>query len=141
MELNQSQWLKSYVEFDTQKRTGAVKNWDTVGNLRNRIDVKFVNNEKIYSKWTSEPSYMSQKVLDNDLLAIQKSKIRLTLNKPACVGMYILDLSKVLMYEFHYDYIKNKYGNISILLFTDTDSLIYEIEDVYKDFSKGKKII
>ena len=141
MELNQSQWLKSYFEFDTQKRIEAVKNWDKVGNLRNRINVKFVNNEKSYSKWTSKPSYMSQKILDNDLLAIQKSKTRLTLNKPACVGMYILDLSKVLIYEFHYDYIKNKYGNISILLFTDTDSLIYEIEDVYKDFSKGKKSI
>ena len=68
MELNQSQWLKSYFEFDTQKRIEAVKNWDKVGNLRNRIDVKFVSNEKSYSKWTSKPSYMSQKILDNDLL-------------------------------------------------------------------------
>ena len=57
----------------------------------------------------------------------------LTLNKPADTGMCILELSKVIIYEFHYDYIKNKYGNNSRLLLTDTDSLMYEIktEDVY----------
>ena len=56
--------------------------------------------------------------------------------------MCILELSKVLMYEFHYDYIKNKYGNNSRLLFTDTDSLMYEIktEDVYEDFSNDKEM-
>ena len=61
----------------------------------------------------------------------------LTLNKPADIGMCILELSKVIIYEFHYDYIKNKYGNNSRLLFTDTDSLMYEIktEDVYEYFS------
>ena len=59
---------------------------------------------------------------------IRKSKVTLALSKPAYVGMCILDLSKVLIYEFHYDYIKNKYGNNSRLLFTDTDSLMYEIK-------------
>ena len=56
--------------------------------------------------------------------------------------MCILDLSKVLMYEFHCDYIQNKYGNNSRLLFTDNDSLMYEVktEDVYEDFSKDKEI-
>ena len=64
------------------------------------------------------------------------------LNKPVYTGMCILELSKVLMYEFHYDYIKNKYGNNSRLLFTDTDSLMYEIktEDVYEDFSNDKEM-
>ena len=71
---------------------------------------------------------MSQKIFDNYLVAIRKSTITLMLNKPVYVGMCILDLSKVLMYEFHYDYIKNKYGNNSRLLFTDTDSLMYEIK-------------
>ena len=70
---------------------------------------------------------MTQKVFDNDLVAIRKSKITSTLNEPAYVGMCILDLSKALIYKFHYDYIKNKYGNKSRLLFTDTDSLMYEI--------------
>ena len=85
---------------------------------------------------------MSHKIFDNDLVAIRKNKVTLTLNKPAYIGMCILELSKVLMYEFHYDYIKNKYGNNSRLLFTDTDSLMYEIttEDVYEDFSKDKEM-
>ena len=64
------------------------------------------------------------KITDNNLVAIRKSKVTSTLNKPAYVGMCILDLSKVLTHEFHYDYIKNKYGNNLRLLFTDTDSLM-----------------
>ena len=65
---------------------------------------------------------MSHKIFDNDLVAIPKSKVTLTLNKPANIPMWVLNLSKVLMYKFHYDYIKNKNGNDSRLLFTDTDS-------------------
>ena len=111
-------------------------------NLRNRIDVKLVSNKKDYLKWTSKPSYMSHKMFDNDLVVIRKNKVTLTLNKPAYIGMCILELSKVLMYEFHYDFIKNKYANNSRLLFTDTDSLMYEIktEDVYEDFSNDKEM-
>ena len=61
-----------------------------------------------------------------------KSRVTLTLNKPAYVGMCKFDLSKVLIYEFHYNYIKTKYGHNSRLLFYDTDDLMYEIktEDV-----------
>ena len=75
---------------------------------------------------------MSQKIFDNDLVAIYKSKVALKLKNLAYFGMCILDLSDVFMYEFHYDYIKNKYGNNSRLLFTDTGNLMYEIktEDV-----------
>ena len=76
---------------------------------------------------------MSQKTFDNDLMAISKSEITLTLSKPTDIGMCILDLCKVLMYELHYDYIKNKCGNNSRLLFTNTDSLMYEVKrDVCK---------
>ena len=84
---------------------------------------------------------MSHKICDNDLVAIRKSKVTLTLNKPTYIGMCILKLTKVLMYEFHYDYIKNKYVNNSRLMFTDTGNLLYEIktEDIYKDFSNKKK--
>ena len=75
-------------------------------------------------------------------MLIRKSKVILTLNKPTYIGMCILELSKVLMYGFHFDYIKNKYGNSSRLLFTDTDSLMYEIktEDIYEDFSSNKEM-
>ena len=83
------------------------------------------------------------KNFDNDLVVIRKSKLTLTFNKPASVGMCLLDLSKVLMYEFHYDNIKNKCGKNTRLLFTDTDGLIYEIktEDLYEDFSKDKEML
>ena len=64
---------------------------------------------------------MSHKIFDNNLIAIRKSKVSLHLNKPTYTGMCILEFSKVLMYEFHYDYIKNKYGNKSKPLFSDTD--------------------
>ena len=101
-------------------------------NLRNRIDVKLVNSEKDYLKCTLNPSYMSHKILDKSLVAIRKSKVALKLNKPAYIGMCSLELSKVLMYKYHFDYITNKYDNKSKLLFTGTDSLMYEIkaEDV-----------
>ena len=75
-------------------------------------------------------------------MAVHKVKETLTLNRLAYVGMCILDLSKMLMYNFHYNYIKKKYDNRAGLLFTDTDSLTYEIEaeDVYKDFWNDKDI-
>ena len=91
-------------------------------------------------KWTSKSSRMSHKIYDNDLVEIRKNKFALTLNKPAYMRMFILELSKVLMYEFNYVYIKKKYGNNSRLLFTDTDSLMYETEDVYEDFSNDKEM-
>ena len=85
---------------------------------------------------------MTQKIFDNGIVAIRKHKFTLTLNKPTYVGMCKLDLSKVLMYELYYDYIKNEHGNKSILLFTDTDSLMYELKtkDILEDFSKDKKL-
>ena len=114
----------------------------TLGNLRNRIDVKLVSNKEDYLKWVSKPSYMSHKIFDNDLVAICKNKVILTLKKPVYIEMCILELSKVLMCEFYDDYIKNKYGNNSKLLFTDFDSLMYEIktEDAYEDFSNDKEM-
>ena len=85
---------------------------------------------------------MSYKIFENDLVAIRKNKVTLRLNKSAYIGMCILELNTGLMYEFHYYYIKNKYGNNSILLFIDTDSLMYEIktEDVYENFSNDKEV-
>ena len=80
----------------------------TMENLRNRIDVRLVSNEKDYLKWTSKPNYVSHQIFDNDLVAILKIKVTLTLNKH---GMCILDFSKVLMYEYYYNDFKSKYGN------------------------------
>ena len=77
----------------------------TMENLWNRINVKLVNNKKDCLKCRSKPSYMSHKTFDNNLVEIYKIKIALNLNKAADIGMCILELSKVLMYKFHYDYI------------------------------------
>ena len=62
--------------------------------LRNRINVRLANNEKRCLKFTSKPSYMSHKIFDNNLVAICKSNVALKLNKPAYIGMCILELSK-----------------------------------------------
>ena len=85
---------------------------------------------------------MSYKIFDNNLVAIRKSKLALKLNKPAYIEVCVLELRKELMCEFHYNYIKNKYDNKSKLLFTDTDSLMYEIktENVFEDFSSDKEL-
>ena len=85
---------------------------------------------------------MSHKIFDNNLVAKRIIKVTLTLNKPAYIGKYILELKKLLMCEFRYDYIKNKYDNKSKLSFTATDRLMYEIkaEDIYKDFSSNKEM-
>ena len=114
----------------------------TVENLRNRVDVGLVNNKKDYLKWISTPCYLRQKIFDNNLVVIHKIKTTLTLKKPANIRICVLELSKVPMYEFHFDYIKNKYGSKSRLSFTDPDSFMYEIqiENVYGDFSKNKEM-
>ena len=90
-------------------------------NLRKRICVKLINNAKDYAKCVSRPSFVSQKIKPS----VHRIKPVLTLNKPIYVGFSILELSRSLMYEFHYKYIKNKFD--AKLLFTDTDSLVYEI--------------
>ena len=90
----------------------------TIENLRNRIDVKLENNKKDCLKCTSKQSYISHKIFDNSLVVIHKSKLALKLNNPAYIITRILELSKVWMYKFHYDYIKNKYDKKTKLLFT-----------------------
>ena len=154
LEFNQSPWLKQYIDYNTEKRKNAKNDFEkdffklmnnsvfgkTMENLRKRVDVRLVTDEKKLLKLTSKPTYVSSKIFNENLVAVHKIKETLTLNRPAYVGMCILDLSKTLMYDFHYNYIKRNYGKKAKLLFTDTDSLTYEIEakDVYKDFFKDK---
>ena len=105
----------------------------TMENLRKRIDVKLVNNAKDYKKYVTKSSFVSQKFFSKDLVAIHEIKLVLTLNKPVCVGFNVPDLSNILMYDFHYNYIKRKFD--AELWFTETDSLTYEIktDDIYED--------
>ena len=91
-----------------------------------------VNNAEGYKKYASKSSFVSQKPFNKNLAAIHEIKPVLRLDKLICVGFSVLDLSKLFMYDYHYHYIKKKIDDK--LLFTDTDSLVYEIkteEDVY----------
>ena len=110
----------------------------TMENLRKRVDIRPVTDEKKLDKLTSKPTYVSSKIFNENLMAVHKIKEALTLNRPAYVG--ILDLSKTLMYDIHYNHVKKRYGDRAKLLFTDTDSLTYKIvtEDIYKNFWNDK---
>ena len=154
LEFKQSPWLKQYIDFNTEKRKSTKNDFEkdffklmnnsvfgkTMENIRKRVDVRLVTDENKLLKLVSKPTYVSSKIFNENLVAVHKIKETLTLNRPAYVGMCILDLSKTLMYDFHYNYIKDKYGDKARLLFTDTDSLTYEIEadDVYQDFWNDK---
>ena len=81
----------------------------TMENLRKRVDVRLVTDEKKLDKLTSKSTYVSSKIFSENLMAVHKVKETLALNRPAYVGICILDLSKTLMYDFHYNYIRKKY--------------------------------
>ena len=156
LEFDQSPLLAQYINFNTQKRVNAKNAFEkdffkllnnsvfgkTMENIRKRVDVRLVTNQKKLSKLVSKPTYVNSKIFNEDLVAVHKIKETLTLDRPACVGMCILDLSKTLMYDFHYNYIKNKYGPKAKLLFTDTGSLCSGIEtkDIYKELWEDKQL-
>ena len=107
-------------------------------NIWKRISVKLINNSKDYLRCVSKPNFISQKIFDKNFIAVHQIKSMLTLNNPIYIGFSILELSKLIMYKFHYDYVCNKYD--AKLLFTDTDSLVYEInsEDIYDQCFKDR---
>ena len=147
----ESDFMKSYIDMNTNLRTQAKNNFEkdffklmnnsvfgkTMENIRNRVNIKLVNSEEKFKKLVAKPNYESRKIFNENLVSVHMKKTSLTMNKPVYLGMCILDLSKNLMFDFHYQYIKPKYGNKAKLLFTDTDSFLYEIqtEDFYKDIS------
>ena len=112
----------------------------TMENLRKRINVRLVNNERDFLKYTSRPTYVTHKIFDKDYAAIHEIKPVLVLNKPIYVGFTVLELSKWNMYDFHYNFIKK--NSSAELLFTDTDSLTYEIKssNIYDEFYKHKDL-
>ena len=109
----------------------------TMENIRNRADIHLVTNKNQARKLISKSNYHHRTIFCDNLAAIHMKKTYLVFDKPVYLGMSILDISKTLMYEFHYMYIKPKYDKKAKLLFTDTDSLMYEIEtdDFYKNIS------
>ena len=145
----QSPWLKKYIEYNTQCRTRAKSNFEkdfyklmnnsvfgkTQENLRNRVNVEIITSRKVALKRIAKPSFERSQIIREDLVIIQNKITNLVLNKPLYVGFTVLDLSKLLMYSFHYDKMVKKYQDKIKLCFTDTDSLLYEIQtaDIYKD--------
>ena len=155
IKFTESTFLKPYIDKNTILRTQAKNDFEkdffklmnnsvfgkTMENIRNRVNIKLVDTGEQFKKLTAKPNYESRKILNDNnnesLVSVHMKKTSLTMNKPVYLGMSILDLSKTLMYDFHYNYIKPKYGNKAKLLFTDTDSFLYEIltEDFYKDIA------
>ena len=156
IEFNQSPWLNKYIDLNTEKRKNSKDEFKkslyklcnnaifgkSCENLRKRVDVRLITDEKKFLKLTSRPSFVSSKIFNENLVAVQKVKERLKLNRPNYLGMAILDISKTVIYDFHYNYIKEKYGQKAKLLFTDTDSLTYQIEteDIYEDMLERKEL-
>ena len=153
LKFKQSDWMKKYINFNTEKRMNAANDFEkdffrlminsvygkTMENLRKRINVRLVNNEKDFLKYTSRPTYITHKIFGKDYAAIHEIKPVLILNKPIYVGFTVLELSKWLMYDFHYNFIKRHFD--AELLFTDTGSLTYEIKpDVYEEYFKQKHL-
>ena len=109
---------------------------NTLENLRKRIKLKLTSNEDISTKHASRANVISGTMFNENLFAIHRIKEELVLNRLSYVGIAILDLSKLLMYDFHFSYMLKKCDKKNIkLMFTDTDSLCYEIktDDVYED--------
>ena len=130
---------EKYIDLNAKKRTNVangLKNFflklilnsvcsKTMENLRKRINVRLVNNEKDFLKYTSRPAHITHKIFYQNYAAIHGIKPVLTLNKPIYVEFRVLELSKWLLHDFHYDFMKKNFD--AELLFTDTDSLMIQL--------------
>ena len=107
----------------------------TMENVRNHRDIKLVTSDKRRKRLVSEPNYHSHKNFSDHLIAIEMKKTKVKMTRPLYLGMSILDISKILMYEFWYDYFKPKDGDKAKQCYTDTDSFIIHIitEDFFED--------
>jgi len=149
IEFHQSYWLREYITLNTNKRKLARNSFEKdffklmnnsifgkmMENVRGRMNMELVHTPRRLKKLVAKPNYNRFHIFNKDLMAVHCLKNTVELNKPIYVGLAILDVSKTLMYEFHYGYIKTKYDTNAQLCFTDTDSLLYDIktEDVYSD--------
>ena len=112
-------------------------------NLRRRVDVPVRSNEEDkLRRLIASPAFARANIFDDDLAAIQVHKSRLVLNRPVFVGMSILDLSKHLMYDFYYNQLRGQYGDRCQLLYTDTDSLLLQVqtEEVFRDMASQAEL-
>ena len=151
IEFRQEAWLKPYIDMNTELRKEAKNKFEkyffklmnnsmfrkAMENVRNRRDIKLVTSNKQRNKFSSEHNYHSTKYISKVLLVMEMKKTEAKMNKPIYLGEAVLDISKTLMYEFWYDYLKPKYGDKVKLCYLDTDNFVIyiETEDFYKDIA------
>ena len=151
IEFNQKAWLKSYINMTTELRKLAKDDFEkvlfklmntavfgkTMENIRKHRDIKLVTTDKKRNILVSEPNYHTMNYMSEYLSIIKMNKTKVKMNKPIYLGLSISDISKVLMYEFWYDYMKPKYNDNVKLCYMDTDSFIMNIKtnDFYKDIA------
>ena len=147
----QEAWLKPYIDINTELRKKAKNDFEKdffklmnnslfgkiMENVRKHRDIKLVTTDKRSNRLVSEPNYHATRWFSGNLLAIEMKKTKVKMNKPIYLGLSILEISKTLMYEFWYDYMKPKYGDNVKLCYMNTDSFIMHIkaEDFYKDIA------
>ena len=148
IEFEQEAWLKEYIDVNTELRKKATNDFEkdffklmnnavlgkTMENVRKHRDIKLVKTDKKRNK----PNFHTMKLIDNNLAIIEMWKVKVKMNKPTYLGLSILDISKITMYEFWYYYVKIKYQDKAILCYMDTDSFVVNIKtkDFYKDISQ-----
>ena len=152
IEFEQEAWLKEYIDVNTELRRKATNDFEkdffklmnnavfgkTMENVRKHRDIKLVKSDKKRNKLVSEPNFRTMKLTDNNLAIIEMRKVKVKMNKLIYLGLSILDISKITMYEFWYDYVKIKYQDRARLCYMDTDSFVVNIKtkNFYKDISQ-----
>ena len=129
---------KNNLEKDFFKLMNDAAFGKTMENVRKHRNIKLVTTERRRNYLVSEPNYHTTKFFTENLLAIEMIKTQILMNKPVYLGLSILDLSKNVMYEFWYHYVKPKYGENAKLCYMDTDSFIFHVktDDIYKDIAE-----
>ena len=155
IELKQSPWIKEYIALNTKLRTTAENNFEkdfyklmnnavfgkTMENICKHRNIKLVNNEEDYLRCVMKPNFKSGTLFGLNLMGCEMGKTVLKMNKPVYIMQAILDLSKTMIYEFHYDYMLLKYGDRISRCYIDTYSFVYDIktEDFHRDISNDVK--
>ena len=127
----QKEWMKPYIDLNTNLRTASKNDFEKdffklmnnsvfgkiMENIRNRVDIRLVNEEKQAEKLASKQTYEGRTIFDKSLAAVYMKRVKIKFDKPIYVGLCILDLSKTLMYNFHYNYIVKKYGQKKVVIY------------------------